>query len=165
MNDNKSFIKAKNKGKKGETAVKEYFINKGYDVIDVSENKEFQKMDIDLIIDGDFVEVKTQSCINRSNKIVLELETEYYNSLFRKGWLYYTEANILMFHDKENNITYSVDTDELRKLFDKYKDSKEIDYYYFDEESKISTLVYMPIDLIQNQLKSFKTIIHEQKTI
>ena len=155
-NNNNSFSKMKSKGKRGETAVKDYYIKKGSEVIDVSEDRDFQKMDIDLIIDDNFVEVKTQSSIAKSQKIALELETNYYNDLYRKGWFYSTEANILIFYDIENNIAYSMSTDELRKLFDKYRFSNEIEYYYFDEDTKVSTLVYIPIELLKSQLNSFK---------
>ena len=153
---NNSFPKMKSKGKKGETAVKDYYLKNGYEVIDVSEDKDFQKMDIDLIIDDNFVEVKTQSSIAKSKKIALELETNYYNDLYRKGWFYSTEANFLIFYDIENNIAYSMSTDELRKIFDKYRFSDEIEYYYFDEDTKVSTLVYIPIELLKSQLNSFK---------
>lgn len=157
MYDNeKSFLKMKSKGKKGETAVKEYYLKNGHNVIDVSEDKEFQKMDIDFIIDGNFVEVKTQSSINKSQKIVLELETEYYNSLIKKGWFNSTEANILLFYDSENNIAYTVDTKELREFYNKYSNSDLIQDYYFDEDTKVSRLAYISIDLIKDKIKSFK---------
>ena len=99
------FLKAKQKGKTGETAVIEHYKNNGCNVIDVSEDREFQKIDVDLIIDGDFVEVKTQKSLSEREKITLELETEYYNSLIRQGWFYSTEANILIFYDNVNNLS------------------------------------------------------------
>ena len=153
-----SFIKAKQKGKKGETAVKDYYINNGSSVIDVSEDIEYQKIDVDFIIDGNFVEVKTQKSLAEQRKITLEIETEYYNSLIRKGWFYSTEANILIFYDNINNVAYSVDTIELRKLYEKFKNTKEIDTYMFDEKRKVSTLVYIPIDLLKKQLNSLEIL-------
>ncbi len=151
-----SFLKMKSKGKKGESAVKDYYLKNGHNVIDVSEDNEFQKMDIDFIIDGNFVEVKTQSSINKSEKIVLEIETEYYNSLVKKGWFNSTEANILLFYDIENNIAYTVDTKELREFYNKYRNSDLIQDYYFDEDTKVSRLAYISIDLIKDKIKSFK---------
>ena len=155
-----SFIKAKQKGKKGETAVIEHYKNNGCDVIDVSEDKEFQKIDVDLIIDGDFVEVKTQKSLSEREKITLELETEYYNSLIRKGWFYSTEANILIFYDNTNNIAYSVDTKELRDYYIKNRHSELLESHSFDEKHKVSQLVFIPIELLKNNLKSFKKEIY-----
>ena len=160
FNDNISFIKAKQKGKKGETAVIEHYKNNGCDVIDVSEDKEFQKIDVDLIIDGDFVEVKTQKSLSEREKITLELETEYYNSLIRKGWFYSTEANILIFYDNTNNIAYSVDTKELRDYYIKNRHSELLESHSFDEKHKVSQLVFIPIELLKNNLKSFKKEIY-----
>ena len=153
-----SFLKAKRKGKQGETAVKDYYLNNGSSVIDVSEDREYQKIDVDFIIDGNFVEVKTQKSLAEQEKITLEIETEYYNNLVRQGWFYSTEANILIFYDNTNNIAYSVDTKELRNLYEKYKNTKEIDKYMFDEERKVSTLVYIPIDLLKKQLNSLEIL-------
>lgn len=155
-----AFIKAKQKGKKGETAVIEHYKNNGCDVIDVSEDKEFQKIDVDLIIDGDFVEVKTQKSLAEREKITLEIETEYYNSLIRKGWFHSTEANILIFYDNTNNIAYSVDTKELRDYYIKNRHSDLLESHNFEEKHKVSQLVFIPIELLKNNLKSFKKEIY-----
>ena len=103
------------------------------------------------------VEVKTKKSLSEREKITLELETEYYNSLIRQGWFYSTEANILIFYDNVNNIAYSVDTKELREFYIKNRCSKDIDIHNFDEKHKVSQLVFIPIDLLKKQLKSFKT--------
>lgn len=154
-NKDNSFLKAKQKGKKGETAVKDYYTSQGIEVIDVSEDKEYQKIDVDFIIDGNFVEVKTQKSIAEREKITLELETEYYNSLVKQGWFKSTEANILIFYDNVNNIAYSVDTKELRDFFKKNKYSKDLEFHSYDEKNKISQLVFIPIETLKKQLKSF----------
>ena len=157
INEN-SFYNSKRKGKKGESAVKEYYTNNGHNVIDVSEDKEYQKIDVDFIIDGDFVEVKTQKSIPEQQKITLEIETEYYNNIIRQGWFHSTEANFLIFYDNTNNIAYTVNTDELRQLYNDYRYSKEIDCYLYDEEKKTSKLVYIPIELLKNKLKSLEIL-------
>ena len=149
-----NFIADKRKGKIGERAVSDFFIKKGYFVEDVSENKDFQKLDIDLIVDNEFIEVKTQNSINKNNKITLELECNYYEDLFVKGWFAYTEANIIVFYDKVNNIAYHIKTDELRELFEEYKDT--FDIYDFDEDYKVSTLAYIDIDFLKEKSKSLE---------
>lgn len=150
-----NFIISKNYGKKGETAVKEYYETIGSDVIDVSEDKDFQKIDVDLIIDGELIEVKTQRSINRNDKIVLELEINYYDNIYRKGWFFTTEANLLIFYDNINNAEYRVKTKELRDLLEKYKHSGYIDFYDYDEEHKTCRLAYIPISFIKKHCSSF----------
>ena len=107
LKNNSGFLFDKKIGKTGETAVINYYTKQGASIIDVSEDKTFQKMDIDLIINNEFVEVKTQSSINKRQEITLELETSYYDNLYVKGWFFSTEANILIFFDRFNNIAHT----------------------------------------------------------
>lgn len=160
--DTPSFIKSKNIGKKGESAVIEYYISKGKNVIDVSEQREFQKIDVDLIIDDEFIEVKTQSSINKNQKLTLELEINKNDDVYCLGWFYQTEANILIFYDKFTNTAYSIRTAELRELFNKH--SNEFDIYYFDEEYKVSKLAFVNIDFLKNNAKSFEIINYNTTT-
>lgn len=155
-NKNNSFYTEKRKGKIGESAVKNYYLSKGFEVIDVSEDKIFQRADIDLIINDKYLEVKTQSSLNKSQKITLELETNYYDDLYIKGWFFTTEANTLVFFDKENNIAYNISTDELREIYNNYTD--KIDIYYFDEDYKVSKLAYISIDLLKEKSKTLEIL-------
>ena len=50
FNNEISFLKAKRKGKQGETAVKDYYLNNGSSVIDVSEDREYQVPMINKIL-------------------------------------------------------------------------------------------------------------------
>ena len=151
-----NFINDKWKGKKGETAVKDFYNSNGYCVIDVSEDKTFQKADIDLIVNDKYVEVKTQSSIYKRNEITLEIEISYYDDLYLKGWFYSTEADILVFYDKENNIAYNIDTAELREIYQEFKE--EFDEYYFDEDYKVSRLAYINIDLLKKYSKTLEIL-------
>ena len=160
--DTPSFIKSKNIGKKGESAVVEYYTSIGKNVIDVSEQREFQKIDVDLIIDDEFIEVKTQSSINKNQKLTLELEINKNDNVYCLGWFYKTEANILIFYDKFTDTAYSIKTAELRELFNKH--SNEFDIYYFDEEYKVSKLAFVSIDFLKNNAKSFEIINYNTTT-
>lgn len=155
-NKNTTFTADKRKGKIGESAVKNYYLSKGLEVIDVSEDKIFQRADIDLIVNDKYLEVKTQSSINKSQKITLELETNYYDNLYIKGWFFTTEANTLVFFDKEKNIAYNIDTNELREIYKEY--INDFDIYYFDEDYKVSKLAYISIDFLIQKSKTLEII-------
>lgn len=156
----KNFIHDKRRGKIGEQKVADFFIQKGCSVIDVSENADFQKLDIDLIVDDEFVEVKTQSSINKNNKITLELETNYGDELFVQGWFNYTESNILVFYDRVNETAYHIDTNELKSIYQEYSNRKEYQKYFniydFDEEYKVSTLAFVDLEFLKNISKTLK---------
>ena len=156
--DNKTFIESKKLGKIGETAIKDYFTKQGSKIIDVSENESFQKMDIDFIIDDNFIEVKTQNTIPKENKIVLEIETAYNDSCYKQGWFKSTESNILMFYDKDNKICYSIDTKELREFYNKYKHTSVIEESFKPEKYKTCELAFINIKTLEEQLKSLKKI-------
>ena len=156
----KNFIYDKKRGKIGEQKVADFFIQQGCSVIDVSENADFQKLDIDLIVDDEFVEVKTQSSINKNNKITLELETNYGDELFVQGWFNYTESNILVFYDRVSETAYHINTNELKNIYQEYKDRKEYKKYFniydFDEEYKVSTLAFVDLEFLKKISKSLK---------
>ena len=69
-----------------------------------------------------------------------------------------------MFYDKLNNVSYDIDTKELRELFESYKYENEFDIYYFDEEHKVCKLAYIPIDFLINKSKTLKITEYYSKT-
>lgn len=151
-----NFNNSKKIGKKGESATINYYTWQGLNVIDVSENKDFQKMDIDLIVDDEYIEVKTQSSIANNNTITLELEVNYDDFLINQGWFNTTEANKLVFYDKNSNTAYEIDTKELRDIYDKYKN--DVSIYYFDEDYKTSKLAFMDIDFVKSKSQTLNVL-------
>lgn len=152
---NSNFEHDKKIGKIGETAVINFFIGKGYEVKDVSENKEYQPKGVDLIVNNDYVEVKTQNAINKKQRITLELESFMDNGDYKPGWFTYTESDMVVFYDKFNNIAYHIETDELKDIF--YLHSDKIETYDFKEKGKTSKLAFIDIDFLKKVSKTLKT--------
>lgn len=95
MESENLFSRQKTIGKKGEQAVKNYYISQGAEVIDVSNDKEYQKKDIDLIINGQTVEVKLGNKIPQYKEFCVEIVSNDNPGYFRKGWFYTSQADIL----------------------------------------------------------------------
>ena len=152
-----SFEADKKRGKIGEAAVQEYFEKIGKKVINVSENKFYQSMDIDFLIDEEAAEVKTQSSLSRGF-ITLELDTIYNNCFSKKGWFYSSEAIFFLFYDSTNNLLYKIDTAELRDYVSKNFDTLKFHQYKFDEGYKVSELLYVPLNELLKNLYSFSII-------
>ena len=153
------FLTDKKIGKVGESATIDYFNSQGYNVVDVSESADYQKIDIDLIVDDEFIEVKTQSGIHNKNVITLELDVELQyntNTVYKQGWFNTSEADKILFYDKETNTAYLIDLIELRKIFN--ENQEEISIYYYDEETrkgtKISKLAFIDIDFLKSKSKT-----------
>ena len=106
-------------GKIGEQIVYNYYRSKGCSVTDVSENNQYQKHDIDFIIDEVPIEVKTQAC-QLENSICIELTNNI--QVDYEGWFFTTKAQYLIFVDRINFILYKIEIDSLRKY---YNDNKQ----------------------------------------
>ena len=124
---NSNFEYDKKRGKIGEKAVADFYMLNGCSVKDVSEDETYQPKGVDLIVNNDYVEVKTQNALNKKHRITLELESFKDNGEYKPGWFNYTESDIVVFYDKFNNIAYHIETDELKDIFYLYLISK---YYY-----------------------------------
>ena len=94
------------RGKRGEKIVKKYLELKGCVVEDVSDNPEYQGKDIDFLVNGKTVELKTDYIIHKSNNLFLE--TRYYYTkdtphvkahTVVKGYLGTSEAEYLAYYD------------------------------------------------------------------
>lgn len=147
----------KKRGKIGEKAVINFFIGKGYEVQDVSENEVYQSKGVDLIVNDEYIEVKTQSALNKYNRITLELEVFKDNGEYKQGWFDTTESKKIVFYDKFNDIAYHIDTDELKDIYSIYYNN--IETYEFDEKGKKSILAFIDLEFlkkISNTLEIYK---------
>ena len=90
---NKTFQQSMSIGKRGEAIAKEYLKNNGWNFIDVSNNKDFQKKDIDFVVEKNeksfTIDVKTDN-FSTGNFFIETKKNEGKNSL---GCIFSTEAN------------------------------------------------------------------------
>lgn len=145
-----SFVKCLNKSKVAAEHVIKFLESKGYNVEDLQENREFYKKDIDLkLIDKDnkeiFAEVKTDFFARKKNVCV---ETVSNCNTNKPGWLYYTEADYIMFYLAMFRELYVIKTDELKDLIN----TKDYEKRYTETTDKnnntqyFGEIVLVPID-------------------
>lgn len=148
-------------GKTGETAITEYYRSRGVSVVDVSDDKEYQKKDIDLILNGQTVEVKTGRNIPRYKEIVVELVSNDSPDFYREGWLYSSEAEIIIYYSPQEKKMYQIRLEELRDYVDKNKDKlkqKRVICNEYGNIMKPSILAFVPIADLEQNITAYRTI-------
>lgn len=100
-------------GKVGECAVASYMATRNHKVEDVSDNKEYQDMDIDMIVinkDGQkcTIEVKSDKKIGETGNFCIE-ECNDRDTGEYKGWFYKCKADYICFYDYTTGKGYILD--------------------------------------------------------
>ena len=152
MSNNFEFDKAR--GKRGEQIVYDYYNRIGYNIIDVSEDKEYQQQDIDFLIDGIGYEVKTQTCTYKENTICIELTANVERKY--NGWFYTTSAWYLVFVDKVNSVLYKIRTEDLREYY--YKNKQTITTRQQHNAYKTSVIAFIPIEELEEITERIETV-------
>jgi hypothetical protein len=98
-----AFTQSLEKGKVVEALAEDYFRRNNYNVIDVRDNTEFRKIDIDYIVDGlGFVEVKSNFTTAKKGKegkfFWIELSIDD-----NDGWWKFSKATHFLFLDEEGS--------------------------------------------------------------
>ncbi|MEL7646990.1 MAG: hypothetical protein AAGU76_02800 [Sedimentibacter sp.] len=129
-----TFKQTLQKGEQGEVAFIQYCESKNIPLIDVRNDKEFQKIDVDFIVGnkGTRVEIKTEYSYGKYSKdkqrfYVEDISSQSINS---DGWYRYCQADILVDFDALNNIMYFFRLVDLKEYIETFyeKDKKKVDY-------------------------------------
>ncbi len=115
-------------GKIGEEQFAVTLQSYGLEVIDVRDNRKYQAIDVDFLVDGQKVEVKTDLLTGCTGNFALEIITDIEKD--KLGWSAYTEADIVVFMDTVNRIMYSVEGQEVRSMANNIKYRTHIDGKY-----------------------------------
>ena len=104
-------------GKRGERLMKAAFLKRGHQVEDLSENREYQKKDIDMRLTKGGVsitlEVKNDIKSNSTGNVFIEIYNANNISRNGEGWLCYCEADYLCFVQEFWNKAHIVNREEL----------------------------------------------------
>ena len=103
-------------GKRGEALVKAALYAACCWVDDVADIYEYQRLDIDLIVDGFTVEVKNDLRSNETNNIFVETYNANNESRNCQGWFYYCSAQWMAFVQEQKGIIHFVDRKELWRI-------------------------------------------------
>lgn len=147
VNDLKFSNRNETIGKFGEQKAKEFFDLKGFSYKDVSDDYEYQVIDVDFLVDingnDEMLETKTfKDMIINKNQLMIKYETEYIDEELKQkkgndAWLYRTKAKYIMFVCKASSQIIIITTDALKEYIDKFKDTKFIrKQRFFDEDEE-----------------------------
>ena len=115
-------------GKIAETAVKQILENRGNQVADVSSQPDFQKIDVDFIINNKlYFEIKLDNRAKQTGNVFLEegkdRKTGYYPSWFSK-----CQADVLVFYDSDTKTVQFYDWGKLKDIARAYPTKTYYDY-------------------------------------
>lgn len=114
-----------NNGKQGEVLFKSMLANRGYQIIDVSDNEEYFSKDIDLIVTSPTTnstrtfEIKWDSKISKTRNLYLETFNINSKQWNYDGWWKHCKADYLVYGDSVNQIFYIFHLGDLRERVDK----------------------------------------------
>lgn len=146
-----SFTQALAAGRVGEQLTIRYLTAIGYEIEDVSKNKEYFAKDIDLIArkgnESMAVEVKTCSKLSQYGNVIIETLTNV--AAGKDGWFITSKASHIFFVCPVTKTIHCVRLDELRQLFKEKKKQyrrlithqKECGKYYKEGE-----IYLIPVD-------------------
>ena len=126
--------------------VKTHLEQSGITVIDVSQDKEYQKVDIDFILkkypQETTLEVKKDKSLYRTGNIFIECGFQRGN-FYSAGWAKYCEADYICYYDTYRRRGLIADRPKLLSLLDK---GKKINFYdRVDNRTGIAILIPMKI--------------------
>lgn len=146
-----TFEKSLEIGKKAESKVAYILEQNGFSVTDVSDDKDYQKQDIDFIIEKDgqewTFEVKSDSKIASTGNIYFEKGFDRVSG-YRQGWLGYCEADWIGYYCATNDTVYII-------RFDGYQDylrecGKTISYWNWTDKCQAYGVV-VPLDVMRDE--------------
>jgi len=92
-------------GKIGEEDFIEYCHKNNLIVEDKTNDKEFQAIDVDFIVNGYYTELKTDNLIDKTGNFPIEL-IHHRKTGDRNGWYYYTQATYIIRYSRKSKRLY-----------------------------------------------------------
>lgn len=151
------------KGKQSENEIKEYYQKKGVKIEDVSQSAEYYAFDIDLILNGQTVEVKTANYLNKHNNFIFEIVSNDNEEDYKKGWLFTCKADVIIFYNPKTKTMFQFFTNDLKKYYENNKTNIYHEKYYTQEYDKAkyikcSLLAYIPADELLNTISNYRIV-------
>ena len=153
-----NFKDSNNLGKIGESIVQNYILSTGKEIIDVSGDKEYQDVDIDIII-----------ITSKSQRFGVEIKTDYYDTgniffeivssinPFSSGCMFKTKSDFLYYFFIKTNELYILNTNKYREFvlnnMDRFKVKKVKNKNY----ESLGLLI--PKEFLENNFEYYRKVL------
>ena len=115
-------------GKIGEEDFIEYCHKNNLIVEDKTNDKEFQAIDVDFIVNGYYTELKTDNLIDKTGNFPIEL-IHHRKTGDRNGWYYYTQATYIIRYSRKSKRLYVLYFNKCKDYLLEHFD--ELDFHNF----------------------------------
>ena len=126
------FNKDLQQGKEGEQVVAKYLQTAGYQVEDVSNNRQdYHKGDLLITLptgEKRYIEVKNDTVIGESQKILCEEEVYYKDKDYFAPGFMYRDYDIYAVVSEDTNTIYFFDFSKLKEIYKRFGTYKKFDY-------------------------------------
>lgn len=138
------FQRLNKEGLEVQEIVKAHLESRGSKIVDVSQDRDYQKKDIDFLVykgtEMTTLEVKKDKSLYSKGNIFIECGWQRGN-YFTKGWLLYCEADYICYYDTTAARGIIVDRAKLLSLLDKGK----VITFYDKVDDKMGKAVLLPL--------------------
>lgn len=107
-------------GKRGERLVAAALAARGHKVDDLSDNREYQRKDIDMMLTSPIgqvttLEVKNDMASERTGNVFIETYNECNKSHAKQGWYFYCCASFICFCQEDSKLGHIISYEDLRQ--------------------------------------------------
>lgn len=121
MNKQLTWENQKQIGDAGEAKIRSLMAARGHEVINLANNPTYWEKDIDMLVAGHPIEVKTDNVMYRTGNLFIEEGTYFNTGEYHAGWVKYTEAEYLFYLDNMNEILYIYNMDDVKEKAKHYQ--------------------------------------------
>lgn len=155
------FDKQLEKGEQGEQAIEAYYKQQGCIVQNMTMDKEYWEKDIDLIINGQTVEVKTDTRVAETQNLCFELVSNDNEEMYKPGWFFTSEANVFIIYSPQTRMSYQILSKEIRQLYEQRKDlfkERCLTFREYRGLDKHSVIAIIPIETVKQCCENYREV-------
>lgn len=155
------FDKQLAKGEQGEQEIEAYYKQQGCIVQNMTMDKEYWKKDIDLIINGQMIEIKTDTRIADTQNMCFELVSNDNEEMYKPGWFFTSEADVFIIYSPQTKMSYQILSKEIRQLYEQRKDlfkEKCLTFREYRGLDKHSVIAIIPIATVKEYCQNYREV-------
>lgn len=148
-------------GQDGENAIQQYYKKQGNIIYDVSKDERYWNKDVDFIINGQKVEVKTDTRIAETKNFCFELVSNSDRDRYKEGWFFTSEADVFIIYSPQTSMSYQLLSSEIRELYDRHQQlfvQKKLTFKEYEGLEKHSVVGIIPIDKVKKYCRNYREV-------